>query len=1230
MDRYISTAALRAAALGLGLLITVLAVQGCGGGKAQTAAVDQLAASEGSGKLPDLQSMLDSELLRLGVDTTRSGSIAPSAGNAVFDLQASLTTITPGEEAAVQLRWTERLIGDYDQNGLVNASDLTPLAQHFGESVSYRSAVDTEGIEGWPSGLSYAPNDAANWRLARIDGNMDGVINAADVTPIAQHWQQSLSGYRVYRRLEGETAAEMLSDPGDAAAPLSIRRDSLYPEGGSPDNTKPLSYSFSDTLTDAGQYLYYVAAYDPASDGEGPAGKPVHPRLNALPTAVLSADPLTGEAPLVVSLDAGDSSDLDGTIVSYEFDLDGNGSYEQSGMDPDAVSTYNGGSYTIGLRVTDDFGASDTTELAINVNDAIVPVITTSKTTAQLPVDFQLSAADSVIGSPLASCDWYINDNPVPAQSTPQLADFAPQFSATGYYRVRLVLTGEDGLARSAGISLRVVNELPIIPIITADTSISELPAQFNLSAADSVLGSALAGCEWFVNADPLPAQSSSTLEPFSFQPQFTGFYVIRLVLTSSSGTPYETSISLQAYDANDTVPVVTANAIEDSIPVNFVLTSSQSILVNPLVSCEWFIGNSQIPEQTTPDLADFVPIINAPGIVQIRLRLTDDQGGSWETFQPLLVYAAPQAVISDGADRFWDEDFASLSAAQSPGEGLSYAWDIDASWISGSDNSVFEEDMLGSDISFQVKTPEVFAVILRVTDRFGKSSDSSHAFTAYKIPSLGLWDFDDTYKDQGNEYYEDQTGRFDMVVYNGDWEDTITGWQVEFPGSSKPTLSGAMNLDVFQANIHWLEPGSFQLRFTALQNVSALTPPSLIWEYTIPVLAFHPVLESAEWSPPAGLDVTLDGSASVSELPLVGYSWDFDNDGITDQAGLDNIVTHTFPPGNYHVTFGMHAQNGYSRYASGNVSTFGEEVVIIRNDGHLYDANYDAITADLDAIPVPWSVIDYYPGIAADESTSNNLTYIWYRGGPGSAAEPAPYTTMWSTDEIDDYLAFMNNGKSLLLMSQSHGKDPDKLLEPSLWETGLGIIPLPNSIPIAEVRHPWALGLPTDLGIGFGGEQGWLPMCPQNLSDNNFHDCHYAADGAYAASRYKGEGSSGRFPIQIRINESFQLCGIGFYQAFWGSQAPGFTGGFNCERIQGQDLAFLSYGNANAPDSNIGFFPSYNHVSGPARLWVVGYPWAQTEITSAFSYPDGLPTVMTRADMLHNILGWLIVDKLP
>ncbi|MEZ5336964.1 MAG: PKD domain-containing protein [bacterium] len=91
---------------------------------------------------------------------------------------------------------------------------------------------------------------------------------------------------------------------------------------------------------------------------------------NQAPNAVISADVTTGNAPLSVAFLATGSSDPDGSITKYEWDVDGDGSFEtDTGTTPAHASLYtDAGSYNATLRVTDDQGSTDTDSVLIEVS----------------------------------------------------------------------------------------------------------------------------------------------------------------------------------------------------------------------------------------------------------------------------------------------------------------------------------------------------------------------------------------------------------------------------------------------------------------------------------------------------------------------------------------------------------------------------------------------------------------------------------------------------------------------------------------------------------------------------------------------------------------------------------------------------------------------------------------------------------------------------------------------
>jgi len=94
--------------------------------------------------------------------------------------------------------------------------------------------------------------------------------------------------------------------------------------------------------------------------------------FNRPPVAHFVASATTGKAPLVVRVDASESTDSDGNVVSYKWAFGDGG----SGTGARTEHTFvNAGTYTITLRVTDDQGktASATQQITVTRGGSTPP-----------------------------------------------------------------------------------------------------------------------------------------------------------------------------------------------------------------------------------------------------------------------------------------------------------------------------------------------------------------------------------------------------------------------------------------------------------------------------------------------------------------------------------------------------------------------------------------------------------------------------------------------------------------------------------------------------------------------------------------------------------------------------------------------------------------------------------------------------------------------------------------
>jgi hypothetical protein len=98
---------------------------------------------------------------------------------------------------------------------------------------------------------------------------------------------------------------------------------------------------------------------------------------NRAPVAAVSASPAVVSPGRAVTFDASASSDPEGLELRYEWDLDGNGSFETAGgTSPTVTKAYSGSTtFTARVRVSDPHGATAVAGAPVRV-DGVRPVLT--------------------------------------------------------------------------------------------------------------------------------------------------------------------------------------------------------------------------------------------------------------------------------------------------------------------------------------------------------------------------------------------------------------------------------------------------------------------------------------------------------------------------------------------------------------------------------------------------------------------------------------------------------------------------------------------------------------------------------------------------------------------------------------------------------------------------------------------------------------------------------------
>lgn len=175
---------------------------------------------------------------------------------------------------------------------------------------------------------------------------------AASMTEVDLSWSPStdnvgVTGYEVYRD------GEHLSSVPDAST-------------SDPDRTPSVLY------------CYAVSAYDAAGNESAKSVESCISLGNESPVAVLTG-PLSAPTQVTVTFDGTGSRDVDGTIVSYRFDLgDGNTLTQAT---PVVMHTYaSAATYTVSLTVTDNWGATGSTTHESTIGLVLGPTVNASNT----------------------------------------------------------------------------------------------------------------------------------------------------------------------------------------------------------------------------------------------------------------------------------------------------------------------------------------------------------------------------------------------------------------------------------------------------------------------------------------------------------------------------------------------------------------------------------------------------------------------------------------------------------------------------------------------------------------------------------------------------------------------------------------------------------------------------------------------------------------------------------
>ncbi|THH39290.1 PKD domain-containing protein [Neolewinella litorea] len=204
---------------------------------------------------------------------------------------------------------------------------------------------------------------------------------------------------------------------------------------------------------------------------------------NIFPIASGRPSQTSGYAPLTITLDGSQSSDQDGTIVSYNWQWK-NGS--TTGQMP-TVTFETPDVYNIVLTVTDNKGATDKDTMSVTVleqpNELPTAVALATPTTGEAPLRVQLDGTGSTDSDgTIAGYSWSWKDGGMASGAQPEI-----ELTEAGTYAIVLTVTDNDGATGTDTVTV-VVDPANVAPtaVAMATPTTGEAPLRVQLDGTGS------------------------------------------------------------------------------------------------------------------------------------------------------------------------------------------------------------------------------------------------------------------------------------------------------------------------------------------------------------------------------------------------------------------------------------------------------------------------------------------------------------------------------------------------------------------------------------------------------------------------------------------------------------------------------------------------------------------------------------------------------------------------
>ncbi len=578
----------------------------------------------------------------------------------------------------------------------------------------------------------------------------------------------------------------------------------------------------------------------------------------------------------------GSGTDSDGTITSYLWTKITGPSATLSNSTTATLSLSNllEGNYTFSLRVTDDDGATDTDEVSVTVQPAIVnqapSALAGANQTIQLPTNsITLFGSGSDNDGSITGYLWTKISGPTATLINDALPNLSIANMLEGIYVFQLVVTDDDGATGSDNVTVTVLSNAANIPPLAnagADISINLPTNSANISGSGSDSDGSIQSYLWELISGPPATLSNQNTSTLTISDCIEGSYVIRLtVMDDDTETGSDQMVLTVLAESLNQSPIVNAGAnITIQLPNNTTeILGTASDLDGSIASFLW----TKVSGPTATLLNETTTTLRVQDMLEgqylFNLSAIDNQGasGSDDVLVTVLNESANLPPIANaGIDQtvsLPNNSIILLGAGQdADGTIVSYLWEK----ISGPTYNFMDATSENFEITDMLEGQYTFQ--LTVTDNIGDSGSDQVNVTILpqsvnQAPTANAG---------GNRSVSIVDGSFTVSGNGIDPEGGTLNYLWEVTSSPGGTF-GNLNQQEFIVSDILLGPYSFKLTVTDDEGASAFdfsTITVISADFQIPV-ADAGQDKTVELSETSTLVI---GKGTDSDGLIVGYKW--------------------------------------------------------------------------------------------------------------------------------------------------------------------------------------------------------------------------------------------------------------------------------------------------------------------------------------------------------------------